>query len=348
MSAPPEPRANPDLFGQDGAALALLEAAQGGRPHHAWLLAGPLGVGKATLAYRYARWLLAGQPDAVEQPLRVDPRDPVFARVANGAHADLRTLSPEVAEGKVKRQISVEEAREVPRFLSMTPAEGGWRAVIVDEAAALANEAQNALLKTLEEPPARAVLILVTDAPDRLLPTVRSRCRRLDLPALETPLLESLLGRWLPEMGEGERATLAGLAAGSPGRALRLAEGEALALQEEVESFLRSLPRPEPRALHVLADRLAAKRDGSSFTTFVNLLRDAIATAVRQTGRGAPPPPWLGQRPLADWAGLWDTLGRMAEETELLNLDRKQAVLVGLGALAEPQGTSQTGGPGRR
>ena len=335
MSLPPEPRANPELIGQDEAALALRDAAQGGRPHHAWLLAGPEGVGKATLAYRYARWLLAGGPEGAP-PLALDPSHPVFARVANGSHADLRLLAPEVAEGKVKRQISVEEARTVPRFLAMTPAEGGWRVVIVDEAASLAGEAQNALLKTLEEPPARAVLLLVTDAPDRLLPTVRSRCRRLDLPPLDRPRLDGMLARWLPEMPEAERGRLGGMAAGSPGRALRLAEGDALALHEEVAAFLRSLPRPEPRGLHALADRLAAKRDGSAFVTFVALLRDALAQALRQAGRGGEAPPWLASRSLAEWAGLWDMLGRLANETETLFLDRKQAVLVGLGALAVP------------
>ncbi|MFC0410554.1 DNA polymerase III subunit delta' [Roseomonas elaeocarpi] len=333
MSQPPEPRANPELVGQEGAALALRDATGAGRPHHAWLLAGPQGVGKATLAFRYARWLLAGAPEA-RVPLELAPADPVFSRVANGAHADLRTLSPEVAEGKVKRQISVDEARAVPRFLSMTPAEGGWRVVVVDEAHALNTEAQNALLKTLEEPPARAVLLLATEAPDRLLPTVRSRCRRLDLVPLTDEAMDPLLARWWPEMPEAERATLRTMAAGSPGRALRLVEGEALALQAEVEAFLNSLPNPSPRGLHGLADRLAAKRDGSSFTTFLALLRAAIAGAIRQAGRGGPAPAWLGARPLADWATLWDTLGRTADETEALNLDRKQAILVGLGALA--------------
>ncbi|MFT8242683.1 DNA polymerase III subunit delta' [Roseomonas sp. BN140053] len=336
MSLPPEPRANPELVGQDGAALVLQEAALGGRPHHAWLLAGPEGVGKATLAFRYARWLLAGRPAADGAPLYLAPDSAVFSRVANGAHADLRVLAPEVAEGKVKRQIAVEDARAVPRFLSMTPAEGGWRTVIVDEAQALNAEAQNALLKTLEEPPSRAVLLLVTEAPDRLLPTIRSRCRRLDLPPLEAPVLGALLARWLPEMQGQERETLSALAGGSPGRALRLAEGEALALHGEVQAFLNSLPRPEPRAMHALADKLAAKRDGTALVTFMALLRAAIAAAVRKAGRGEAAPAWIGTRPLADWAVLWDTLGRLVDETETLYLDRKQAVLVGLGALVGP------------
>ncbi len=258
--------------------------------------------------------------------------------MANGAHADLRGLAPLVAAGKVKRQISVDEARAVPRFLSMTPAEGGWRAVVVDEAQAMNAESQNALLKTLEEPPPRAVLLLVTDAPNRLLPTVRSRCRRLELPPLPDATLGGLLARWLPALPAADRDALARLAAGSPGRALRLAEGEALALQAEVTGFLAGLPRVEPRALHALADRLAAKRDGSSLTTFLLLLREAMGRAVRDAARGTEAQPWLRSRTLAEWASLWDMLGRLSIETETLSLDRKQAVLTGLGALAASRG----------
>ena len=194
-------------------------------------------------------------------------------------------------------------------------------------------QAQNALLKTLEEPPPRAVLVLTASAPDRLLPTIRSRVRRLDLFPLEAGAMDGVLSRWMPELGPDDRAALAGLAGGSPGRALALAEGEGLAMAREVEGFLARLPRPDPRELHALADRLASKRDGSAFATFFSLLRDAIATALRRAGRGEGTAPWLAGRGLAEWAGLWDMLGRLADETDTLNLDRKQAVLTGLSRL---------------
>ncbi len=171
------PRENPDLFGHEDAERTFAAAASTGRLHHAWLITGAEGVGKATLAYRLARRLLGGA-DAVDHPA-----NPVFRRVARATHADLLTVEREWDE-KRKRQrteIVVEGARDIAGFLRLTPAEGGWRIVVVDGAEHLNRNAANALLKVLEEPPARAVLLLTCAAPGRLLPTVRSRCRRLPL-----------------------------------------------------------------------------------------------------------------------------------------------------------------------
>ena len=326
------PSQTSELVGHAAQAMMLRDAASGGRLHHAWLIAGPEGVGKATLGVRFLRWLLAGRP-AGSAPLHVPEQHPVFRRIAAGAHPDLRVLSPEAGEKGVKRIIRVEDARALPRFLSLTPAEGGWRGVLVDEAEAMNAEAQNALLKTLEEPPPRAVLVLTSHAPDRLLPTIRSRCRRLDLFPLPEAEVASLLERLLPDLPAAERPRLARLADGAPGRALRLAEGEGLAAAEEVERVLGG-PLPVVER-HALAERLAGKRDGSSFVLFVALLRRRMAHALSAAARGqGVTEPWVAARPLAEWAGLWETLGRIAAETEALNLDRKQAVLTSLDLLA--------------
>jgi DNA polymerase-3 subunit delta' len=333
VTAPLEPRANPDLFGHDHAAQALADAANAGRMHHAWLLTGPRGVGKATLAFRFARWLLAGRPDGAT-PLYLPPDDPTFRRVAAGGHADLRNLAPNAGEKGVKMIIRVDDVRQVPRFLGLTAAEAGWRIVVIEQLEAMNPEAQNALLKTLEEPPQRALLLLTSSAPDRLLPTIRSRCRRIDLFPLAAPEMDKLITRWMPDLDAAQRGSLARISGGAPGRALELAEGEGLTLQVEVDAFLRSLPHPQPRSLHQIADKLAAKRDGSALVTFMDLLRASLAHDVGAAGRGHAPAPYLAARPLAEWAALWDTLGRLADETETLNLDRKQAVLSGLSRLA--------------
>jgi len=333
VTLPPEPRANPELVGHDDAARTLEAAARSGRLHHAWLIAGPPGLGKATLAFRFARWLLAGLPPAAEgqAPLCLPPAHPVFRRVAGSAHADLFTLAPSTGDKGSKLVLRVEDARAAVRFLAHTAAEGGWRVVVVDGAERADSAAvPNTLLKTLEEPPPRTVLLVVTSQPDRLLPTLRSRCRRLDLFPLPEPAMALLLGRWQPELPPAERAALARIADGCPGRALTLAEREGLALQAMVDEVLAALPRPDPRRLHDIADRVAGRRDAAALPVFMALLRRALAAALRQAGRGGAAAPWLGSRALADWAALWDRLGRLAEETERLNLDRKQAVLTGL------------------
>jgi DNA polymerase-3 subunit delta' len=333
-------RSNPDLFGHDAAAAALEAAARSGRLPHAWLVAGPPGVGKATLAYRFGRWLMAGgadRPPASGTPLFVSPEEPAFRRIAAGGHADLRALRPS-AEGGIKKVIRVDDVRAAIRFLAMTPAEGGWRFLLVDGAETLRLEAANALLKTLEEPPPRSVLMLTTPAPDRLLPTIRSRCRRLQLAPLGAAEMEAVLARQLPAMPAGERASLARLAEGSPGRALALAEGEGLGLGQLVEEVLAGLQSGDRRRWHAVAEAVAAKRDGSSFATFFGLLRRAISGAVRTAGRGdASAPAWLTIRSLAEWSTLWDSLGRLAAETDALSLDRKQAVLTALGWLTPPR-----------
>jgi DNA polymerase-3 subunit delta' len=332
VTLPPEPRANPELLGHDHACLALAEAARSGRLHHAWLIAGLPGLGKATLAFRFARWLLAGQPSG--DALQVPPEHPVFRRVAARAHADLFTLEATTGERGKKEVLRAEDARAAVRFLSLTSAEGGWRVVVVDEAERTDNPAvPNILLKTLEEPPPRTVLLMTTSAPERLLPTIRSRCRRLDLHPLEPTLLDRLLAGWLPELGAAERATLARISDGAPGRALTLAEGEGLALQALVDQVLAGLPALEPRTRLGVAEQVAARRDAAAMTTFFALLRRALAAALRAAARGEESG-FLAARSLAEWAGLWDRLGRLADETERLNLDRKQAVLTGLSWLS--------------
>ena len=198
-ATPPEPRANPALVGHDEAARTMAEAARSRRLHHAWLLAGPPGLGKATLAYRFARWMLAGQlGDAPgEAPLHVPEGDPVFRRVAAGAHADLFTLAPSTGDKGKKEVLRADDARAAVRFMAHTAAEGGWRVVLVEDLERAEREVvPNILLKTLEEPPPRTVLLLVSAQPDRLLPTIRSRCRRLDLHPLAAAEMERLLASW--------------------------------------------------------------------------------------------------------------------------------------------------------
>ncbi len=330
-----EPRANPLLLGHEAAEQTLLAALRAGRMHHAWLITGQEGIGKATLAFRFARRLLAGVP--VEDSLALDPSDPVFRRVAAGSHADLKTIERGRNEktGRMRTQIAVDDIREINGFMALTPAEGGWRVVIVDGAEDLNQSSSNALLKILEEPPPRAVLLLVCSAPGQLLPTIRSRCRRLRLTPLEDDAMATVVERYLPALSADERARLVTIAEGSPGRALTLAEDEGLAIAAMVDKLLGELPAATPARGYEIADALGRSETG--FSTFMDLLRAGIAAAVRDSVRGRADPDQerlAALRPLDAWGEVWHGLTRLQNETERFALDKRQALVASVGMLS--------------
>jgi DNA polymerase-3 subunit delta' len=335
MPAAPEPRANAILLGHEGAEATMLDALRTGRMHHAWLITGAEGIGKATLAYRFARRLLAGQP--TEDSLAVDPASPVFRRVAASSHADLLTVERAYDEKRkrMKTQIAVDDVRRINGFMSLTPAEGGWRVVVVDGAEELNQNSANALLKILEEPPPRAILLLVCSAAGRLLPTIRSRCRRLRLTPVADAPMGRLLTRYLPDLDPDDRGRLITLAEGSPGRALMLAEQEGLAVAALVDKVLDEMPDVPATRGYEIADALGRAETG--FSTFMDLLRASLAAAVRETVRGRADPDQqrlIALRPLDAWGELWHGLTRLQDETERFALDKRQAIVAGIGMLS--------------
>lgn len=222
MSTDFAPRTNPTLIGHASAQEAFLSAFASGRMHHAWLMTGPKGIGKATLAYRVARAVLAGQWE-------VGQEHPVFRRLASGAHTDVLVLEPpkDAEKDEAKREIPIEQAREVGGFLALTPAEGEWRVVIIDSVDELNLGAANAILKLLEEPPPRSLLLLVSHNPGGLLPTIRSRCRQLKIPPLSPAEFHAVMRLVQPSLLEDEIKALGMLADHSPGvaQALHLNDG---------------------------------------------------------------------------------------------------------------------------
>jgi DNA polymerase-3 subunit delta' len=335
----PDPRANPVLLGHLAAEATILDSIRTGRLHHAWLITGTDGVGKATLGFRFARRLLAGLPADLSAvtDLALDPANPTFRRVAAGSHADLLTieLGVNAKTGRQRTQIAVEDVRRIGGFMSLTPAEGGWRVVVVDGAEDLNQASANALLKVLEEPPARALLILCCAAPGRLLPTIRSRCRRLRLDPLDDVAMAELLAAYLPALSDDERLRLITLAEGSPGRALKLGEAEGLKIAALVDEVLAALPKLPATRAYALADTLL--RGETGFSTFMDMLRTGLAAAVREAVRGRADPEQAriaALRSPDDWGEVWQALSRLQDETERFALDKRQALVAGLGMLS--------------
>jgi len=262
----------------------------------------------------------------------------VFRRVAAGSHADLLTVERAFNEKtkRMKTQIAVEDVRKVNGFMSLTPAEGGWRVVVVDGAEELNAASANALLKILEEPPPRAILLLVCSAPGRLLPTIRSRCRRLRLGPLPDDAMVALLGQYLPQLPQDERGRLITLAEGSPGRAIMLAEEEGLKVAALVDKLLADMPRVPLSRGYEIADFLGRSETG--FSTFMDLVRANVAAAVRDSVRGRADPEQerlVALRPLDAWGALWHGLTKLQDETERFALDKRQAIVAGIGMLTD-------------
>ncbi len=341
---PPAPHANPEFVGHDGPQQTLLGAFESGRLPHAWLITGPRGVGKATLAYRFARVVLGGGGGAGlfgsrPEGLQVPADDPVFRRIAADSHRDLMTLKRRPDEqGKMPSVIGVQEARRVTGFFHMTAAEGGWRVVVVDPVEEMNLNAANALLKALEEPPDNALILLISHAPGRLLPTIRSRCCHLPLAALSEAVVLSLLARHAPELAETDAVALARLSEGSIGRALDLAAGGGLELYRDLLEVIAEVPALDAEATHRFGERLARGSDGAAFRTGMELLIWWLARLVRAGSLGDLPPEvvagegalmtrLLERRPLAHWLALWEKISRLFASAERANLDRKQVVV---------------------
>ena len=342
------PRTASEMFGHGDAEQDLLAAYRSGRMHHAWLLAGAKGIGKATLAHRMARFI-AANPDhragavAVAQDLSTPETHEVVFRIHAHAFPDLIEITAETSQtaaGRGRPSIKVDQIHDSLRGLESTAGAGGWRMVIIDAADDMNAAAANAILKRLEEPPRRCVFFLVSHAPGRLLPTIRSRCRRLDLAPLDgislTHALKSVSDRSMTGTDEVSPAVLA-LAGGSAGEAFRLMNEGGADLARALMQLVQSLPQLDLSAAHKLANRLTAQKADADFRLFCDLLFDWLAEAIRaaetgQASRFSPLEPQNGfamfeAGSLAPWAALWENLGEAYARTLSLNLDRKQFLM---------------------
>jgi DNA polymerase-3 subunit delta' len=261
--------------------------------------------------------------------LAIDPESPVARRIAAQAQGDLLVMERSINEqtGKLYTVIRVDDVRRTASFFGSTAGEGGWRIAIVDAVDDLQREGANALLKVLEEPPKRSLLLLISHAPGRELPTIRSRCRRLLLRPLET----EDVGRALAEAtgrnpSEADVRRAAEASEGSVGRALGLLDASALALRQRVLELFAQLPNPDPRALHALGEAIGGS-DPRTLEAFMDLVNGWLSAQLAETSRG--------RAQMARVAETWEKVNRAAREAEIYNLERKPLVFSVFGALAE-------------
>ncbi len=333
----PHPRATTDFFGHALAESALLAAYRSGRVPHAFLIAGPQGIGKATLAYRVARFVLA-HPDPASpevqaaNSLAVEPDDPVARRIAAQAQPDLLVIERTVNEkGVLHKQIAVEDIRRTVAFFGSTAGEGGWRIAIVDAVDDLNRAGANALLKVLEEPPERALLLLVSHSAARVLPTLRSRCRILTLrPLADGEVAQAVAAAIDADAADPQIAAAAAAAEGSVARALALMDEGALALRDQARALLDRLPSLDPKALHALGEALAGT-DPQPLNAFVDTVNVWLTQRLHGGTQGDADN--IGR--LDRLADAWQRVNAAAREAETYNLERKPLIFNVFGLLAE-------------
>jgi DNA polymerase III subunit delta' len=342
----PHPRETRQLFGQEAAEAAFLDVYRAGRLHHAWLIAGPKGVGKATLAWKIARFLLAEAPAEVglfgapPPPATLDlaPDHPILRRTTALSEPRLCLVRRgwDHKEKRLRTEITVDEARKLKSFLGLSAADGGRRVILVDSVDEMNTNAANALLKILEEPPARTTLLLVSHQPARLLPTIRSRCRDLRCATLEPDDLAKALAAAGIET-PGDSKALAELSGGAPGQALELVTLDGLATYAEVVALLAGAPAMDRARAVRLSEGLRANDPRTRL--LVRLIETALAR-LSATGAGHPPAREAAPgeaRTLArlapslaaahSWADLHERLGARARHGLAVNLDPSALIL---------------------
>ncbi len=347
----PHPRETVHLFGHSKAEAAFLDAFNTGRMHHAWLISGPRGVGKATLAWRIARFLLSqpveqddgglfGDAPVAPTTLDIEPDTPVYRRSAQLAEPRLCLIrrAYDAKKGRHAAQISVEEVRKLGAFFHMSATDGGRRVVIVDSADEMNGSSANALLKMLEEPPKNAVLLLVSHQPSRLLPTIRSRCRALRLGTLGANDVQQALDAAGFDAADQTDA-LAELSAGSVGEALRLTNLDGMDAYGEIVALFSTLPRLDRARALKLAESCVGAAKLDRYELVLGLI-DRFLTRVARTGAGRPPvveaargeaelmarlaPDGMAAK---DWAALQQEISSRAAHAKAVNLDPAALIL---------------------
>jgi DNA polymerase III subunit delta' len=339
----PHPREMLWYGGSRDAEISLLDAHRSGRLHHAWLLTGPLGVGKATLAYRFARFLLA-HPDPASPAVQgasslfVSADHPVAGQVARLSHQDLSVVRRGLTKDRksLRTEIGVDEVRDALAVFRTTAGAGGWRIVIVDAADDLNRSSANALLKMLEEPPERSVFILVAHRPGQLLPTIRSRCRVLRVPALTQSIVFDGIRR-ITGVDDSIALEAANQAEGSLRQALDLIEPTGAAFRRDLDKILGNVTEASTKTLMQLVDKTTGKAGLNMFEIVLDSIERHLRTGLHASRDDVDGQiqPSRAKATLAARAELWEKLRRSARDVDAYNLDRRPFLLSIFSELAD-------------
>jgi DNA polymerase-3 subunit delta' len=331
----PHPREQTAFFGHAEAQGAFLDAIASGRLHHAWLIGGPEGIGKATLAYRVARFLLAhgGALPAGVTDLAVEPNHPAARQVAARSHPDLAIVRRSLRkDGKgYSAEIAVDHVRRALDLFTSTAGKGGYRVCVVDAADDLNASSGNALLKVIEEPPPRSIFLIVSHSPQRLLPTIRSRCRRLQLRPLGDANLRSViksLGSPWAELEDEALTPAIAVAEGSVRRAIEMLDEDKSAIVAGTNALLDELPRLNIKRALQLAEKVAPRGGEGE-------IQLALDTAMAWVSKGLEARASAGAARLAPLVEVCEKTARAAREAEIFNLDRRPVVISLFGDLAD-------------
>ena len=343
----PHPQDRTELIGHDAAEKRFLENYLSGRFHHAWLITGAKGVGKASFAYRAAKFLLSqqggegggglfGPPDSLDVP----EGDPALALIRAGSHPGLAVLRRQydVKSKKFFSVIRVDDVRALNQFFQLTASEGSWRIVIVDPVDEMNQNAANAILKILEEPPKKTLFLLLSHTPAGLLPTIRSRCRQLALRPLGDEDMRRFLAPYSETISHDQLEMLLTLAEGSPGMALRLLEAGGLEIFADILDIFRNYPVLNAEKLHALADKSGLKDGEAGYRMICELYPWWLTRLVRAAssnfsdsnlvpGEADIMKKMISRQAPADWVEIWETGNELIKRADVINLDRKQVVL---------------------
>lgn len=340
------PKDTSRLIGHEVAEARFLANFQSSRFHHAWLITGARGVGKATFAYRAAKFLLSQQADGggglfgPAETLDVPDDDPALALIHAGSHPGLAVLRRQydTKSKKFSTAIRVDDVRTLSSFFQLTASEGSWRIVIIDPVDDMTPSAANAILKTLEEPPKKSLFLLLSHTPAGLLPTIRSRCRQLALRPLDDAHMRTVLAPHSETLSPDELDMLLTLSEGSPGKALHLLEAGGLEIFTGLLDIFKEYPRLDAEKLHALADKSGLKDGETRYRSICEiypwwLTRFVRAASVEFAGSDLIPGEaeimkrMVSHHAPSAWVELWEKGNALIKRADSINLDRKQVVL---------------------